>query len=44
MFRRLIERGADVNAKRDDGATALQLAAHQGHAEVVAILRAHGAT
>ncbi|MBI5232961.1 MAG: ankyrin repeat domain-containing protein, partial [Deltaproteobacteria bacterium] len=31
----LLAKGADVNARRNDGATALMMASLQGHAEVV---------
>ncbi len=39
----LIEKGADVNHAREDGVTALILAAHQGHPEVVEYLMIQGA-
>lgn len=36
----LVAAGADVNAKRNDGVTALWLAAQEGHTEVVNVLLA----
>lgn len=39
----LIEKGADVNAKDGDGRTPLSYAQEQGHAEIVELLRKHGA-
>lgn len=39
----LLERGADPNARRDDGATALSIAARRRNEELVALLRKHGA-
>ena len=39
----LLERGADVNKARDDGATPLFLASHIGHVEVVRMLLEQGA-
>ena len=39
----LLEHGADVEAKRNDGKTALQLAADEGYDEIVKLLREHGA-
>jgi len=39
----LLEHGADVEAKGNDGETALQIAAERGHDEVVELLREHGA-
>jgi ankyrin repeat protein len=39
----LLEEGADVNARDRYGQTALMLAAHAGHLEVVERLIAHGA-
>ena len=41
--RLLLEHGADVTAKGDDGMTALQEAAENGHDEVVELLREYGA-
>jgi uncharacterized protein len=35
VVKALLEKGADVNAKASNGATALALAAENGHAEVV---------
>ena len=40
----LIDNGADVNAKGNQGYTALGLAASQGHTEIVEMLKAAGAT
>jgi len=44
----LLERGADVNAKRDDGQTAISTAVvhmwDRGGSEIVELLRQHGAT
>jgi hypothetical protein len=42
VVRLLLEHGADVEAKYD-GKTALQVAAEEGHDEVVELLREHGA-
>lgn len=39
----LLEKGADVNAKTEDGKTALQIAAKNGHATVARILLDRGA-
>ena len=39
----LLDRGADVDARNRHGQTALMLAAHDGHCEVVEALIAHGA-
>ena len=41
--RLLLEHGADVKAKYNDGKTALQEAADRGHEKVVEFLREHGA-
>ena len=41
--RDLLERGFDANARDRHGQTALMLAAHAGHRELVATLIAHGA-
>ena len=38
-----LERGADVNARDEDGDTALMFAAYRGHALVVAMLLQYGA-
>ena len=40
---RLIEAGADVNAKDQHGQTGLMVAAHKGHADLVRLLLNHGA-
>ena len=37
------EHGADVKAKNNDGKTALQVAAGEGHDEIVELLREFGA-
>jgi ankyrin repeat protein len=42
-LRTLLERGADVNARDDDGDTALMFAAFKGHAVIVHLLLTHGA-
>ncbi|MBM4024990.1 MAG: ankyrin repeat domain-containing protein [Planctomycetes bacterium] len=39
----LLDRGADVNAAKPDGRTALHAAAARGHKEVVALLISHHA-
>ena len=39
----LLEHGADVEVKGNDGMTALQGAAEEGHDKVVELLREHGA-
>jgi ankyrin repeat protein len=39
----LIQHGADVNARAGDGNTALSLATKAGHADIVTMLKAHGA-
>jgi len=39
----LLDHGADPNAENEQGDTPLALAEKQGHAEVVAMLKAHGA-
>ena len=39
----LLENGADVNAKDKKGWTALKLATHQGHKEIVELLKSYGA-
>ncbi len=38
IVRLLVVRGADINAKRNDGATALIMAASEGHADVINVL------
>ena len=39
----LLERGAEVNARDQDGDTALMFAAYRGHALIVALLLQYGA-
>ena len=39
----LIENGADVNAKDNDGVTALMQASENGHTEIVSLLKSAGA-
>jgi len=39
----LLDRGANIDARSDDGATALKLADGNGKTEVAALLRARGA-
>ena len=41
--RNLLDQGADIDARNRHGQTALMLAAHAGHREVVAVLVAHRA-
>jgi hypothetical protein len=41
--KRLVAKGADVNAKADHGYTALMVASRNGHSEVVKLLLAKGA-
>jgi len=43
VVRALLDKGADVNAKRRDGWTALMIAANNGHADVVHALLDKGA-
>ncbi len=43
VVRSLLQSGADVHAKRDDGASALTLAAREGHTEIVHLLLEAGA-
>jgi len=43
VVRLLLEQGADVEAKDEDGKTALQQAGDRGHDEIVKLLREHGA-
>ena len=43
VLRLLLKYGADIEAKDNDGKTALQLAASYGHDEVMKVLREHGA-
>ena len=40
----LLDRGADVNAKANDGGTACMIASQNGHSSIVSMLRARGAT
>ena len=39
----LLKHGIDINAKTNDGNTALMLAVKYGHAETAALLRYYGA-
>ena len=39
----LVERGADINKARNDGATPLYIASYEGHVEVVRVLAERGA-
>jgi len=43
MVKLLIEHGADVNARKADGQTALELAIQHSHPEVAEVLRWRGA-
>jgi uncharacterized protein len=43
LAKRLIEAGADVNAKAETGTTALMVAAGEGHEELVSLLLESGA-
>jgi ankyrin repeat protein len=43
VVRLLLKHGADVEAKGNDGKTALQRAADRGHGKIVKLLREHGA-
>jgi uncharacterized protein len=43
LVRRLLEQGADVNARDRDGDTALMFAAFKGHTAIVGLLLAYGA-
>ena len=40
----LLDHGAQINAKSDDGTTALKLATNNGKTDVAALLRERGAT
>jgi hypothetical protein len=40
----LLEKGADVNEKSNDGDTALMVASTEGHTEIMKLLLRHGAT
>ena len=42
VVRRLLEGGANVDAKEEDGSTPLHIAAEMGHLEVLAYLEAQG--
>jgi ankyrin repeat protein len=42
VVRLLLEHGVDVEAKDNDGKTAMQVAAEEGHDEVVELLREDG--
>jgi len=39
----LLGKGANVNAKDNDGATALMAAVHKGHTDIVQLLKKAGA-
>ena len=41
--KQLLSRGADVKIRDNDGKTPLQLAEDEGHADIVALLKQHGA-
>ena len=43
VVRVLVEKGADINKARNDGATPLHVASQNGHADVVRILVERGA-
>jgi ankyrin repeat protein len=43
IARMLIERGADVTAQNEDGATPILMASTDGHVELVRMLIEHGA-
>jgi ankyrin repeat protein len=43
MVKLLLDKGANVEARSDDGTTALQLAVSNGNTEVVKLLREKGA-
>ncbi len=43
QVRKLIEKGADVNAARNNGGTALMAASEKGHADIVELLKSRGA-
>jgi len=44
MVKRLLEQGADVDARNDYGTTALMFASDYGHAEIIRLLLDHGAS
>lgn len=41
MVRMLMEAGADVNMRDEDGSTALMCASEHGHTEIVKLILAH---
>jgi ankyrin repeat protein len=43
VVKTLLDHGANVNNKSDDGTTALKLALQFNHSDIVALLRAKGA-
>jgi len=42
VVRQLLEHGADVEVKDNDGETALQCATDEGYDEIMKLLREHG--
>ena len=43
VIKLLLEKGAEINAKANNGATALMMAAYQGHTEIIKLLLEKGA-